>query len=456
EAGTLNLTAPLELQATRPAEQSFLAEVTRMMEAAEQGKSRFVRIADRFARIYAPAVHGLAFITLTGWLVVSGGDVALSLYRAIAVLIITCPCALALAVPIVHVVGAGRLFADGIMVKDGAVFEKLCEIDTVVFDKTGTLTRGKPEVTSVSAIPKTDGPRILALAERSTHPSAHGVAAFLDDTVAASGLQDIREEPGAGIEAQLNGQKLRLGRAAWVAEIASRMPDKAAGDASTVFFSREDAPAIRFELQDGLRPDARDAIAALERTGIDLQILSGDSENAVRKVAAQLGIDACAAEVSPKDKIDKVDGLQATGRRVLMVGDGINDAPALAAAHVSMAPSSGSDVGRQAADLVFTHESLAAVPLVLTTAQRINRLVRQNFALALLYNCLAVPLAVLGFVTPLVAAIAMSSSSILVVANSMRLHLGSTGGKRERVAGPVRPNGLFGARGSGSPKETPA
>lgn len=426
EGGTLNLTAPLEIKATKTADQSFLAEVTQMMEAAEQGKSRFVRVADRFARIYAPAVHVLALMTLLGWMVVSGGDVTVSLYRAIAVLIITCPCALGLAVPIVHVLGAGRLFDEGVMVKDGAAFEKLNDVDTIVFDKTGTLTLGRPNVIRTTDMVPADRSCIAALAERSVHPSARAVSAFLRDAdVVDVDVDNIREKPGAGVEAICSGHEVRLGKREWVSEIASDLPWETSRGGSGVTFAREGQPATLFELVDALRPDAEDMVRQLKKRGVDLKIFSGDSAEPVKQAADRLGIADFESDLTPRDKIDRINALQASGRKVLMIGDGINDAPALAAAHVSMAPSSGSDVGRQAADLVFTRKSLAAVPFTMTIAKRVDGLVRQNFALALVYNCLAVPLAVFGYVTPLVAAIAMSGSSIIVVANSMRLYFGS-------------------------------
>ena len=426
EAGIVNLGAPFEIEATKSPDQSFIGEIVAMMAAAENGKSRFIRIADRAARIYAPAVHILALLTFIGWLVATHGDWQSAAYTAIAVLIITCPCALGLAVPIVHVVGAERLFSRGIFMKDGAAFEKLSEADTIVFDKTGTLTLGRPEVGNSTADPKQMA-IAGALARRSRHPAAQAIARYTSANPSSDiTIDDIVEVPGAGIEGVFEGGRVRLGRPDWVGE---RTEAKAAIDATgatVVAFAVEGGSLATFEMEDRVRPDAREAVSTLRNAGLDLHILSGDAEAPVRNVADRLDVGTFASGQKPADKIAYVDRLQRHGRKVLMVGDGLNDAPALAAGHVSMAPSSGSDVGRQAADFVFAGDSLDAVPFAYSIAKRTDQLVKQNIGLAVAYNCIAVPLAIAGLVTPLVAAIAMSASSILVVANSLRLRLTET------------------------------
>ncbi len=445
EAGTINLTGPIEIEATKTADTSFIGEVVAMMEAAEQGKARFVRIADRVARIYAPAVHIIAFLAFAAWMLATGGDWKLSAYTAIAVLIITCPCALGLAVPIVHVVSAGRLFEHGILMKDGGALERLREIDTVVFDKTGTLTLGRPDVIATGA----DGAQLAlagALAAQSKHPAADAVARHgarfgsLDHVT----LHNIREVAGFGIEARHDGRAIRLGRRSWVAEItdpASSDPDPSE---STVWFGKAGGKPVCFEMRDALRPGARQAVERLLGLGLRVEILSGDAVPAVRTIADELAIANWQAEQTPSDKIGRIEALKRDGCNVLMVGDGLNDAPALAAGHVSMAPSSGSDVGRQAADFVLTGESLASIPFAHDIAERANALVKQNIALAVAYNCIAVPLAAFGYVTPLVAAIAMSASSIVVVANSLRLRL--AGGTWDAPPFPQSPRTMYSDR----------
>ena len=430
EAGTLNLTGPLELRVTKTAANSFLAEIVSMMEAAEQGKATFSRIADRAAAIYAPAVHLIALATFIGWMAIGSGDWHTALLVAISVLIITCPCALGLAVPIVHVVAANRLMKHGIMIKDGAALEKLCDVDTIVFDKTGTLTMGTPRVADqIGSCDSGTAGAIAALASQSTHPAAKAVAAHFGDNTTTRTVTEVREVPGSGISALIDGREARLGRAAWAFGILEE-PEKTANvaegmDGGDVVFACRDGSAIGFALKDRLRPAASETVKALTADGIKLMILSGDNERAVADIARSLGIDDYRSGQTPADKIRTVEALQADGRHVLMLGDGINDAPALAAGHVSMAPSTGSDVGRLAADLVFMNERLDVIPFTRDIALRTDRLVKQNFALAVLYNCIAVPLSVLGFATPLIAAIAMSASSIAVVANSMRLSLGT-------------------------------
>ncbi|MEP0941531.1 MAG: heavy metal translocating P-type ATPase [Rhizobiaceae bacterium] len=420
EAGVLNLTGSIEITATSDASNSFLAEVTSMMDAAEKGRGLYVGIADRMARLYAPVVHLLALATFIGWMIYSGGDWHHAIYTAIAVLIITCPCALGLAVPVVHVIGAHQLMRRGVMIRDGSAFERLAEINHVSFDKTGTLTLGEPVVVNSPTLDDVSAGLAKALASRTSHPAAQAVAKLYGDVMAAE-LIDIREIPGMGILAMHGGKQLRLGRPGWVAEIAGATP--MTQDESGVAFARQDGSLTRFELEDRLRPDAAATIARLKHLGLEVEIISGDHPTAVAAVAEQVGVAIYSARMTPAEKIHHIEKQQFSGARLLMVGDGINDAPALAAAHASMAPASASDVGRLASDFVFTRPELKAVLIARSMALKTGRLIRQNFALALFYNCLAIPLAVTGHITPLLAAIAMSTSSIVVIANSMRLNL---------------------------------
>ncbi|MEM7303608.1 MAG: heavy metal translocating P-type ATPase [Pseudomonadota bacterium] len=418
EAGTLNLTGSIDIVATSDAETSFLADVMTMMDAAQNGRGAYVRLAEKFASIYAPAVHLLALVTFIAWMVASGGAWQPSLYAAIAVLIITCPCALGLAVPVVHVVGANRLFQQGILMRDGSGLERLATVDHVAFDKTGTLTLGEPRLEDLPDVDRKSQPLIAALAANSTHPIARQLRDLFEGTTAT--LDDVTDKPGFGVEALLNGKRLRLGRPDWVAELCA--PAHAMDKEATSGFCLEGGEPVWFRFNDALRPDAKDAVRALRNAGVGVEILSGDRTRSVLDVANALGISDYQSEIVPKDKIDRLHALQEGGQTVLMVGDGLNDAPALAAANVSMAPASASEAGRLASDFVFTREQLSAVPFTLRLARATTRLVRQNFAIAILYNVVAVPLAMAGFVTPLIAAIAMSASSITVVANAMRLN----------------------------------
>jgi P-type Cu2+ transporter len=416
-AGTLNMTGPLTIIATATAENSFLGEMLRMMEAAEQGRSTYRRISDRAASLYAPVVHLTALLTFAGWLAATG-DMHRAVTIAIAVLIITCPCALGLAVPMVQVVAARRLFESGIMVKDGGALERLAEIDTIVFDKTGTLTSGVPRLVMSGEVDHGLIAIAAGLARHSRHPYSR---ALVDAAAAHPACQvefdDISEHPGCGLEAHAGAVTYRLGRPEWV--LANAGHERISGNESVVL-ARNGSRLADFRFEDRLRRDAATAVAELKDIGLPIEIVSGDREASVGSIAAELGVPHLAA-VLPGGKAAHIAALEASGRKVLMIGDGLNDAPALAAAHASMAPASAADVGRNAADLVFLRESLTAVPLAISVARNAGRLVRQNFAMAAAYNLLAVPFAVSGHVTPLVAAVAMSASSVVVVANALRL-----------------------------------
>ncbi|NKB50929.1 MAG: cadmium-translocating P-type ATPase [Rhizobiaceae bacterium] len=419
EAGVLNVTGAVDVTTTSDASNSFLAEISSMMDAAERGRGQYVGIADRMAQIYAPAVHILALLTFIGWMIYTGGDWHNSIYIAIAVLIITCPCALGLAVPVVHVIGAHQLMRRGIMMRDGTAFERLAEVSTIAFDKTGTLTMGEPQVVGSTGVNSENAGLVKSIAGHSSHPAARAIAAHLDDTPVVT-LSGIKEVPGFGVEAWYQGKLVRLGRLGWVAEIA--VASSADTQSSGVAFAMQDEPISNFVLEDRLRPGAKQTIRGLLANSLEVEIVSGDCSANVAATARDLGIEKRSCEMTPAEKIRHIQNLQQSGAQVLMVGDGLNDAPALAAAHVSMAPASASDVGRFAADFVFTRPQLDAVLTARAIALKTGQLVRQNFALAILYNCIAVPLAIAGQITPLIAAIAMSTSSIVVIANSMRLN----------------------------------
>ncbi|MGE3691265.1 MAG: heavy metal translocating P-type ATPase [Novosphingobium sp.] len=408
-AGTLNLDAPVDVRVTAAGPDTSLAEIARLMDAANQPRSVYVRIADRAARLYAPAVHSLAALTFLGW-VLAGAGVYHSAVIAIAVLIITCPCALGLAVPVAQVVASGALMRQGVMVKDGSAIERLAHVDCVLLDKTGTLTLGKPEADAgaVAALPADAAAVALGLASHSRHPHSRAIeAALLAAGRRAAPVEGVAETAGIGLSGMWSGRSVSLGR-----------PDASETTATVLAIDGQGKWLI--PIVDSLRPDTHEALRRLKALGLETSLLSGDNAHAVEQVAQSVGLPGRAA-ASPAEKREAITDLQAAGHRVLMAGDGLNDGPALAAADASIAPGSASDVGRQAADLVFLGDSLLAIPRSIVAARRTMRVVKQNFAMAVIYNVLAVPLAILGMVTPLIAAIAMSTSSLLVVANSLRL-----------------------------------
>jgi Cu2+-exporting ATPase len=416
-AGTLNLGAPLEIEVSAAGDGTLLAEIVRLMEAAEQGRARYVRLADRAARIYAPAVHILAAGTFLGWLAFGGLAWQPALLVAIAVLIITCPCALGLAVPAVQVAAVGRLLRGGVLVKSADGLERLAEADTVVFDKTGTLTLGRPELANRESVDSADLRLAASIATASRHPLARALCRAAGPVRAVAG--DVREDPGLGLAATLDGREVRLGSRAWCGIDNADVP----AAESELWLAVQDRAPARFGFRDTPRADAAKIVAWLKGQGFAVELLSGDREPVVREVAQALGIEHWAAERKPADKIARLEALAAEGRKVLMVGDGLNDAPALAAAFVSASPSEAADVSQTAADIIVQGEGLAPLGEAIRISVAARQLVMQNFALALSYNAIAVPLAVAGLVTPLIAALAMSASSIVVTLNALRLNL---------------------------------
>ncbi len=415
-AGMLNLSGPLRIRVTAKDDASLLSEIVRLMEAAEQGRAGYVRLADRIARIYAPAVHILAAGTVLLWLLLGAGWQP-SVMNAIAVLIITCPCALGLAVPVVQVVASGRLLKLGILVKTPDALERLADIDAIVFDKTGTLTLGKPELINGEDIADDRLALAAALARESRHPLARAVVS----TANAKNLPDIAnvesvsETPGYGLEAIYLGNSVRLGSRRWVGT-----EETAASPGPELWLRVGDQAPLLFSFSDQLRPDAATTLTQLAQDH-SITILSGDTAEATRSVAVKLHVDHWEAEKTPVEKISLIEKTQNEGHMVLMVGDGLNDAPALKAAHVSMSPASAADISQTAADFVFQSKGLDAVTQAIQIAKQSRRLILQNFGMALGYNLIAVPLAMAGYVTPLIAAIAMSASSLTVTLNALRL-----------------------------------
>jgi len=414
-AGTLNVSGTLKIRVLNAAAGTLLDEVNRLLEKATAGKSQHVLLADRAARLYAPLVHATALLTFIGWMI-AGLAWQQALLIAITVLIITCPCALGLAVPAVQVVAAGALFRRSVLLNQGSALERFAEIDTVVFDKTGTLTMPLPQLANADDIALSDLMLAGRLALSSRHPLSQAI-------VAASGATTplaAEEEPGLGVKAAFAGDTLFLGRPSYCdAEAEAELVAKHYPGASLMAFRTGDRVVV-FAVQQALRPDAVDTVRRLKSSGLEIEILSGDREAAVAQTAAALGISKAKACLTPADKITRIEALKAKGRKVLMVGDGLNDAPALAAAHVSISPVTAVHLTQAAADATFLGARLAPVVAAFTISRRARRLMEQNLWLAVVYNAFAVPLAIAGYVTPLVAALAMSGSSVIVTLNALR------------------------------------
>ncbi|MGY3691636.1 Cu2+-exporting ATPase [Bradyrhizobium sp. USDA 3240] len=415
-AGTLIRSGTLRVRVSAASGGTLLDEISQLLDRALQARSRYLRLAERASRLYAPVVHTTALITMLGWLAY-GASFHDSIVTAIAVLIITCPCALGLAIPAVQTVASGALFGSGVLLNAGDAIERIAEIDRVIFDKTGTLTLPELDVANLADIPDD----VVKLAGRLALSSRHPVAAAVARKAgAAAPLPDIQEEPGQGVYGFYEGCPIRLGRPSFCGaddladELLCRDPE-----ASVVAF-RSGECRYAFAVRQRLRPDAAEVVAGLVSMGIAVEIVSGDREPAVRLAAEVLGVHEWRAEVSPVDKIDRIDELVRQGCKVLMVGDGLNDAPALAAAHASMSPVTATHMSQAVADAVFLGERLVPVLTAVKVSRKALRLMRQNLWLAVIYNLLAVPIAIAGLVTPLIAAAAMSGSSVIVMLNALR------------------------------------
>ncbi|WP_397542513.1 heavy metal translocating P-type ATPase [Roseovarius salis] len=412
-AGEVNLTGPLTIRAMAVGSDTSLHRMADLVAIAESGRSRYTSLADKAAKLYAPGVHILSALAFLGWYLYTF-DLRTALNIAAAVLIITCPCALGLAVPAVTTAASGRLFRKGMLIKHETALERLAQVDTVVFDKTGTLTEGVPEPVNLDRMARQDVELALALAQGSSHPLAQAITrAARAAGIAAAQVDDVTEVPGYGTKATWNGQEVRLGRASWVG--ASGGPETAA------YLRRGDDAPVAVTFVDRLRTGAEDAVAALKAAGKQVYLISGDTTPAVEALATRLGIDRWMAEALPADKVARISAMAEEGRHVLMVGDGLNDTGALAAAHVSISPASALDAARVASDIVLLGGDLSPIAAACDTARSATRRIRENFRIATVYNVIAVPLAVAGLATPLIAALAMSASSITVSLNALRL-----------------------------------
>jgi len=404
-AGAVNMGAPFTARVTRAAADGSLAAMGRMLEQAEQARGRYTSLADRAARIYVPTAHLVALATFLGWWLLAGLSWQAALVPAVAALIITCPCGLAIAVPAVQVVASGALFRRGVLVASPTALERLASADHVVLDKTGTLTEGRPRLLP-GARTEGDLREGASLAASSRHPLARALCRACPDSAPATG---VREVPGEGM---ILGET-RLGSARFVGA------EDTAG--LSLHLARPAVAPVAFRFADSLRADAAAAVQAFQRAGLSVELLSGDAPDVVARMAAEAGIMLHTASATPAAKAAHIAALQAQGRRVLMVGDGLNDAAALAGAHVSAAPAEGTDLAQAASDFVLMGGGLLPLAEAVERARLAQRVARQNIALAFGYNIIAMPVAVAGFATPLLAALVMATSSLVVIGNALRV-----------------------------------
>jgi len=429
--GTINVGGRLVVEASRIGADTELARMGRLVEEAQTGKAEVQRLADRVSGVFVPIVFALALLTLLGWIVL-GNSVEIGFTAAVATLIIACPCALGLATPTALLVGTGRGAQLGILIRGPQVLERTRRIDTIVLDKTGTATTGELAVTAVLSVGTIDRDRMLALAaaaeDGSEHPLARAVVAHARQAgVTLPAAEGFTAHAGAGVTAVVEGHALAIGRAGWLASEWAIEVDPAllaeheAAGATPIVVAIDGAVAGVIVLADMLKPTSVLAIERLRALGLDPVLLTGDNEGAAEAVAAQLGIDDVRAGVTPAGKLDVIRQLQADGHVVAMVGDGVNDAAALAAADLGIAMGGGTDAAMAASDLTVVSGDLLVVVDAIRLARRTLRTIIGNLFWAFGYNVAAIPIAMLGLLNPLLAGLAMAFSSVFVVTNSLRL-----------------------------------
>ncbi|GAB2609460.1 heavy metal translocating P-type ATPase [Pseudactinotalea suaedae] len=432
---TLNTSGHLLVRADRVGEETTLAQIGRLVTRAQTGKAPVQRIADQISAWFVPIVIVLALGTLAVWLLLAaeggltGGEVQNAFTAAVAVLIIACPCALGLATPTALLAGTGRGAQLGIVIKGPEILEATRGIEVVVLDKTGTVTEGRMSVVDVLPVQGTDAAEVLRLAgaveARSEHPIAAAIAAAARAAGPLPEASDFSNHAGRGVSADAEGHEVAVGRPAWLAErgAAGEAPEVAEGTAVAVAWDGQVRGVI--VLDDAIKATSAEAVGQLRAMGIEPVLLTGDAEAPARAVAREVGIDTVIAGVLPEAKVAEIERLQAQGKRVAMVGDGVNDAAALAQADLGLAMGTGTDVAIEASDLTLVRGDLRTVPQAITLSRSTLRVIKQNLFWAFAYNVAAIPLAALGLLNPMIAGLAMAFSSVLVVANSLRLrHVG--------------------------------
>ena len=432
--GTVNLHGSFVLEVTRTGAATVLSGIIRAVEEAQASRPRIQAVADRLVGVFVPAILVLAVAATAGHLL-RGAPAPQALMIGVSVLVIACPCALGLATPLAVLLATGVATGRGLLVKGGDVFERAAGADEVLLDKTGTVTRGRPELREVLPLPGQDADEALRMAAAVERRSEHSLGrAIVEAARALPGepvpeATDFRAVPGRGVEGRVAGEVVRVGSRPFVIEAGAEIPEEAEREArlregrgdTVAFLARGGRLVASLVVADALRPEAREVVADLAALGLRVTLLSGDNRRTTEAVAAGLGIAVAIAEVSPVEKRERVAALQAAGRRVLVAGDGVNDAPALTQADVGVAMSRGTDVTMESAEAVLVRDDLRLLPELVRLSRKTYRVIRENLFWALIYNLVAVPLAVVGLLHPIVAAGAMAASSTFVVLNSLRI-----------------------------------
>ena len=408
-SGTINLSASIKIRVEADYQNSFLANLIKIIEGAEKNKDKFTTFAEKTIKIYTPTIHILALFTFLGWVFIGHIAWQAAALIAVSVLIVTCPCALGLAVPVAHTIATALLFKHGVIRKSQDSLEKLSSISKIVFDKTGTLTKGELKLINTEAISKEDINLASSIAGSSNHIISRAIFALNNKVKVATKVKEIL---GLGLEAKINNKKILLGSAEFVGA-------KNTGEGKVVIYLKKpSSPLVEFIFSDELKPDAKQVIQGLKNDGYKLCIISGDNKENTSKIASEVGIDEFYFAKKPEEKFNLINSFK---ENLLMVGDGLNDLPAISASLVSISFASGSNITQKTSDFIIQGKNLEPLYLTIKTAKRTIGVIKQNIGLSLLYNVFAVPLAVSGLINPFLAAVMMSISSLTVTLNSFKI-----------------------------------